>query len=154
MSSFTIFSSQYHQLIVVILAIILVLVDQCGRNKDVVMTWPISNTKECVRGLAHSSVLEIGQDVTEPNRKQYYAHLFSKTKQNKTKWDDGDVFWWISGHVSLLKLMLKMIIVSLSFKSISFPPGNITIIWALRVAITVLINATISLWNLHDMLNN
>ncbi len=81
--------------------IISVLVDQCGRNIDAAMTWPISNTKERVRGLAHSSVLEIGQDVTVPNMKQYYARLLSKIK---TKWDDGDVFWWISGHVSLLKL--------------------------------------------------
>ncbi len=35
-----------------------------------------------------------------PNRKLYYTHLFSKIK---TKQDDGDVFWWIFGHVSLLK---------------------------------------------------
>ncbi len=80
---------------------ILVLVDQCGKNIDADMTWPISNTKERFRGLAHSSVLENGQDTTAPTRKQYYTHLFSKIK---TKRDDGDVFWWISGHVSLLKL--------------------------------------------------
>ncbi len=65
------------------------------------MTWQISNTNEHVRGLAHSSVLEINQVMTAPNRKQYYARLFSKIK---TKQDDGDVIWWISGHVSLLKL--------------------------------------------------
>ncbi len=93
--------SQYRHLIIAILAIISVIVDQYGRNIDVVMTWPIFNTKEHVRGLAHSSVLEIGQVVTAPNRKQYYARLFPKIK---TKQDDGDVFWWISGHVSLLKL--------------------------------------------------
>ncbi len=78
-----------------------VIVDLYGRNIDAVMTLPISNTKECVRGLAHSSVLDISQIVTAPNRKQYYASLFSKIE---TKQDDGDVIWWISGHVSLLKL--------------------------------------------------
>ncbi len=46
-------------------------------------------------------MLEISQVVTAPNRKQYYAHLFSKIK---TKQDDGDVIWWISGNVNLLKL--------------------------------------------------
>ncbi len=81
--------------------IISVIVDQYGRNIDAVMTWPISNIKECIRELAHSSVLEISQVVTAPNRKQYYACLFSKIK---TIQDDGDVIWWISGHVSLLKL--------------------------------------------------
>ncbi len=39
--------------------------------------------------------------MTAPNRKQYDTHLFSKLK---TKQDDGVVFWWIVGHVSLLKL--------------------------------------------------
>ncbi len=48
-----------------------------------------------------SFVLEIGQVMTAPNRKQYYTPLFSKIK---TKQDDGDVFWWILGHISLLKL--------------------------------------------------
>ncbi len=48
-----------------------------------------------------SFVLEIGQVVTAPNSKQYYTPLFSKIK---TKQDDGDVFWWILGHISLLKL--------------------------------------------------
>ncbi len=64
------------------------------------MTCPISNTKEHIGGLAHSSVLEISQVMTAPNRKKYYARLFPK----KQKQDDGDVIWWISGHVSLLKL--------------------------------------------------
>ncbi len=45
----------------------------------------------------HSFVLEIGQVVTAPNHKQYYARLFSKIK---TKQDDGDVFWWIFRHVA------------------------------------------------------
>ncbi len=49
----------------------------------------------------HYFVLEIGQVMTVSNRKQYYICLFSKIK---TKQDDGDVFWWILGHVSLLKL--------------------------------------------------
>ncbi len=48
-----------------------------------------------------SFVLEIGQVITAPNQKQYYTRLFSKIK---TKQDDGDVFWWIFGNVSLLKL--------------------------------------------------
>ncbi len=65
------------------------------------MTWLISNIKEYVSPLTHSFVLEIGQVVTEPNKKQYFARLFSKIK---TKQNDGDVFWWILGHVSLLKL--------------------------------------------------
>ncbi len=48
-----------------------------------------------------SFVLEIGQVVTAPNRKQYYTHLLSKIK---TKQDSEEVFRWILGHVSLLKL--------------------------------------------------
>ncbi len=48
-----------------------------------------------------SLVLEISQVVTAPNRKEDYAILFSKIQ---TKQKDGDVFWWILGHVSLLKL--------------------------------------------------
>ncbi len=80
--SFTVFYSWYHQLIIVILVIIPVIVDQYGRKIDAVMTWPISNTKERIRGLAHSSVLEIIQVMTAPNRKQYYTCLFSKI----TRW--------------------------------------------------------------------
>ncbi len=51
--------------------------------------------------MTHSFVLEIVEVMTAPNSKQYYASLFS---QIKTKQDNGDVFWWILGHVSLLKL--------------------------------------------------
>ncbi len=36
-----------------------------------------------------------------PNWNYYYCCLFSKLK---TKQDDGDVFWWVFGHISLLKL--------------------------------------------------
>ncbi len=36
-----------------------------------------------------------------PNQKQYYTISFQKSKQNKMM---GDVFCWIFGHVSLLKL--------------------------------------------------
>ncbi len=101
MYSFTIFCSRYCQLIIAILTIISVIVDQCDRNISAATTWPISNTKECVRGLAHPFVLEIGQVMIAPNWKQYYARLFSKVK---TKQDDEDAFWWIFGHVSLSKL--------------------------------------------------
>ncbi len=48
-----------------------------------------------------SFVLEIGPFVNAPNPKQYYRRLFSKIK---TKQEDGDVFCWLFGHVSLLKL--------------------------------------------------
>ncbi len=44
-----------------------------------------------------SFVFEICQVVTAPNRKQYYARLFSKIE---TKQDDGHVFRWIFGHVA------------------------------------------------------
>ncbi len=76
----------------------------CCRNKFNKMDQLIgltSNTKECARPLTCSFVLEISHVVTAPNRKQYYTRLFSKIK---IKQDDGDVFWWIIGHVSLLKL--------------------------------------------------
>ncbi len=86
--SFTIFCLRYRQLII---AIISVIADKYGRNIDAAMTWPISNTKEHIRGLAHSSVLEISQVVTAPNRKQYYARLFSKIK---TKQHDGMLSDW------------------------------------------------------------
>ncbi len=36
------------------------------------------------------------------NRNHYYHCLFLK---RKTKRDDEDVFWWIFGHVSLLKFV-------------------------------------------------
>ncbi len=42
--------------------------------------------------------------VHAPKRNLYYWCLFSKIKQ---KQDDGDVFWWIFGHVSLLILEKK-----------------------------------------------
>ncbi len=73
-----------------------------------------------------------------PNRNHYYGCLFSKMT---TKQDDGNVFRWIFGHVSLLKLekMLKMTIVILSFKSILFPAGNIAIKQASRVTSTALL---------------
>ncbi len=77
--SFTIFCWWYRQLIIAILTIISVIVDEYSRNIDAIMTWPISNTKEHVRGLAHSSVLEISQVVTALNRKQYYACLCFKS---------------------------------------------------------------------------
>ncbi len=38
--------------------------------------------------------------VRAPNQNHYYCYLFSKIK---TKQDDGNIFWWIFGHVSLLK---------------------------------------------------
>ncbi len=43
------------------------------------------------------------------------AILHTSVFKNQTKQDDGDVFWWIFGYVSLLKLknMLKMKIVKL-----------------------------------------
>ncbi len=47
--------------------------------------------------------------------------------------------------------MLKMIIVSLCFKSISFPAGNIAIIRALRVESTALYDMSI---NLFDLIGN
>ncbi len=46
----------------------------------------------------YSFVLEISQDCTQPETASVLK------KKPRTKQDDGDVFWWIFGHVSLLKL--------------------------------------------------
>ncbi len=103
----------------------------------------------------HSFLLEIGQVVTAPNRKQYYTCLFSKIK---TKQDDEDVFWWILGNVSLLKLekyveddnrytMLQIDIVSsrkycdyMSIVSDKYSPNIYTYFMCMCICICVLDN--------------
>ncbi len=57
-------------------------------------TRPISGSKDC---------WATGTQCM-PNQNHYYCYLFLKIK---TKQDNGVVFWWIYGHVSLLKLEKK-----------------------------------------------
>ncbi len=94
---FTIFCSRYRQLIIVIPMIISVNVEECDRNNKYlrcVHDLTNLNTKECIRGLPHNAHACAKPETT-------LQHQFSKIK---IKQDDGDVFWWIFGHVSLLKL--------------------------------------------------
>ncbi len=61
-----------------------------------------------------------------------------KNQNNARRWGCYLMDFWSCKFIKTWKNMLKMIIFNLCFKSLSFPAGNIAIIWASQVASTAL----------------
>ncbi len=108
--SSNIFCWWYRQLIIVILAILSVIVEQCNRNNEILMCGFDMTNLQCKKRPRVQPQLEHNAHACTQAQLGHNAHACTQPQpllllpKIKTKQDDGDVFCWIFGHVSLLKL--------------------------------------------------